>query len=96
MNQKTFNKNTTGTQAAYAPEETMHQNRGLSYKFEIMDDENIYSVSFEGKLTDKDTKKLLATLRNCLYEGMADCIQTYLKQHNITLHIQISFPVKYH
>lgn len=49
MNQKNFNNNITGTQKEDTPESTMQQcrDKGLSYKLEIMDDENIHSVSFE-------------------------------------------------
>lgn len=83
MNQKTFNKNISSTQATYAPEKTMHQNNGLSYKFEIMDDKNIYSISFEGKLTEEETKEMLEAVQNCLYEKIPDAIQMYLEQHSI-------------
>lgn len=83
MNQKTFNKNISSTQATYAPEKTMHQNNGLSYKFEIMDDKNIYSISFEGKLTEEETKEMLEAVQKCLYEKIPDAIQMYLEQHNI-------------
>lgn len=85
MNQKIFNSNITSTQKEDTPESTMQQNRDrvLSYKFEIMEDDNIYSVSFNGKLTENEAKKLLVALRNCLYENIADCIQTYLEQHNL-------------
>ena len=62
MNQKKLNKNIADTQLEDTIESTMQQcrDKGLSYKLEIMDDENIYSVSFEGKLTEKDTKKILS------------------------------------
>ena len=85
MNQKNLNKNITGTQKEDALESIMQQDRDkfLSYRFEVMGDDNIYSVSFNGKLTENEAKKLLAALRNCLYENMADCIQTYLEQHNL-------------
>lgn len=46
----------------------------LSYKFVFMDDENIYSVSFNSKLPEGGTKKLLEAVKNCLYENMADGI----------------------
>ena len=85
MNQKNFYKNITGTHMEDAPKSTRKQyrNRFLSYKFEIMDDDNIYSISFRGKLTDEETKKMLASIQNCLYEKTADRIQTYLEQNNI-------------
>ena len=85
MNQKNFNNNITGTQKEDTPESTMQQcrDKGLSYKLEIMDDENIHSVSFEGKLTEKDTKKILSEIRNCLYENTAGAIQKYLEQNNL-------------
>lgn len=85
MNQKNLNKNITCTHMEDATKSIIQQNRDrvLSYKFEIMEDDNIYSVSFNGKLTENEAKKLLAALRNCLYENMADCIQTYLEQHNL-------------
>lgn len=83
MNQKIFNKNIPSTQATYAPEKTMHQNSGLSYKFEIMDDKNIYSISFDGKLTEEEIKQMLSAMRNCLYENTADAIQKYLEQNNL-------------
>ena len=83
MNQKTFNKNISSTQATYAPEKALLQNRGLSYKFEIMDDENIYSISFDAELTQEETKKMLESVQNCLYEKTADYIQKYLEQSNI-------------
>ena len=85
MNQKNLNKNITGTQREDAPKSIIQKDRDkfLSYRFEVMGDDNIYSVSFNGKLTENEAKKLLAALRNCLYENMADCIQTYLEQHNL-------------
>ena len=83
MNQKTFNKNISSTQATYAPEKAMLYNRGLSYRFEIMDDGNIYSISFNAGLTQEETKKILESIQNCLYEKAAGCIQTYLEQNNI-------------
>ncbi len=83
MNQKTFNKNISSTQATYAPEKAMLYNRGLSYRFEIMDDGNIYSISFNAGLTQEETKKILESIQNCLYEKAAGCIQIYLEQNNI-------------
>lgn len=85
MNQKNLNKNITGIQVEDAPKSIIQQNRdrGLYYRFEVMEDDNIYSVSFNGKLTENEAKKLLVALRNCLYENIADCIQTYLEQHNL-------------
>ncbi len=85
MNQKNFNKNITGTPVKDVPENTMQQNRDrfLSCRFDVMDDDNIYSVSFNGKLPENEAKKLITEMRNCLYENMADYIQTYLKQHNL-------------
>ena len=81
MNQKNFTSNITSTQKEDTPESTMQQDRDkglLSYKFEIMDDDNIYSISFRGKLADEETKKMLESIQNCLYEKAAGCIQTYL------------------
>lgn len=85
MNQKNLNKNITGTQVDDSAESTMQQDKDKfsSYKFEIMDDDNIYSISFRGKLADEETKKMLESIQNCLYEKTADCIQTYLEQNNI-------------
>ncbi|MDE6851771.1 MAG: hypothetical protein K2J67_04695 [Lachnospiraceae bacterium] len=85
MNQKNLNKNITCTHMEDAPEITMQQDRDkfLSYRFEVMDDENIYSILFKGKLTEKDAKKMLEMIQNCLYEKMADCIQVYLDKNNI-------------
>lgn len=85
MNQKNLNKNITGTQVDDAAESTMQQDKDKfsSYKFEIMEDDNIYSISFRGKLADEETKKMLESIQNCLYEKTADCIQTYLEQNNI-------------
>ena len=83
MNQKTFNKNISSTQATYAPEKAMLYNRGLSYRFEIMDDGNIYSISFDAGLTQEETKKMLESVQNCLYEKTAGYIQKYLEQSNI-------------
>ena len=85
MNQKKFNNNIIGTQKEDTPESTMQQGRDcfLSYRFEVMDDGNIYSISFRGKLADEETKKMLESIQNCLYEKAAGCIQTYLEQNNI-------------
>ncbi len=74
MNKETSNKHITCTQDI---------NRSLSYKFVFMDDDNTYSVSFDGQLPEGGTKKLLEAVKNCLYENMADGIQLYLKQHNL-------------
>lgn len=85
MYQKKLNKNITGTQKEDALESIMQQDRDkfLSYRFEVMGNDNIYSVSFDGRLSENESKKLLAALRNCLYENMADCIQKHMEQHNI-------------
>ena len=85
MNQKKFNNNIIGTQKEDTPESTMQQGRDcfLSYRFEVMDDGNIYSISFRVKLADEETKKMLESIQNCLYEKAAGCIQTYLEQNNI-------------
>ena len=85
MNQKTFNKNISSTQATYAPESIMQKDsdKFLSYMFEIMDDENIYSISFDAELTQEETKKMLESVQNCLYEKTVDYIQKYLEQSNI-------------
>lgn len=83
MNQKTFKKNISSTQATYAPEKAMLYNGGLSYRFEIMDDGNIYSISFDAGLTQEETKKMLESVQNCLYEKTAGYIQKYLEQSNI-------------
>lgn len=85
MNQKNFNNNITGTQKEGTTESTMQQGRDsfLSYKFEVMGDDNIYSVSFNGKLTDEETRKMLEPIKNCLYEKIPDAIQMYLEQNNL-------------
>ncbi len=85
MNQKNFNNNITGTQKEDTPESTMQQGRDcfLSYRFEIMEDDNIYSISFRGKLANEETKKVLESIQNCLYEKTAGYIQKYLEQSNI-------------
>lgn len=85
MNQKNFNSNITSTQKEDTPESTMQQDRDcfLSYRFEIMEDDNIYSVSFNGKLTDEETRKMLKSIQNCLYEKIPDAIQMYLEQNNL-------------
>ena len=85
MNQENLNKNITGTQVEDVLKCTMQQdkNRFLSYKFEIVDDENIYSISFEGNLTEEETQAMLESMQNCLYENIADAIQRYLKQNNL-------------
>ena len=83
MNQKTLKKNISSTQATYAPEKAMLYNGGLSYRVEIMDDGNIYSISFDAGLTQEETKKMLESVQNCLYEKTAGYIQKYLEQSNI-------------
>ena len=85
MNQKNFTSNITSTQKEDTPESTMQQSRDsfLSYRFEIMEDDNIYYVSFNGKLTDEETRKMLESIQNCLYEKISDAIQMYLKQNNL-------------
>ena len=85
MNQKNFNNNITGTQKEDAPKSIMQQdsNKFLSYMFEIMEDDNICSVSFNGKLTDEETRKMLEPIQNCLYEKIPDAIQMYLEQNNL-------------
>lgn len=85
MNQKNLNKNITSIQATNAPESTMQQDRNkfLSYKFEVIDDENIYSSSFDGKLADGETKKILKSIQYCLYEKAADYIHVFLETNNI-------------
>ena len=85
MNQKNFKNNITGTQKEDTPESTMQQGRNsfLSYRFEIIEDDNIYSASFNGKLTDEETRKMLESIQNCLYEKIPDAIQMYLYQNNL-------------
>lgn len=83
MNQKNLNKNITSTQLEDLPESIMQQDKVLSYKFEIVDDENLYSISFDSKLTQEKTKEMMEAVQNCLYEKIADGIQMYLKQNNI-------------
>ena len=61
----------------------MLYNGGLSYRSEIMDDVNIYSISFDAGLTQEETKKMLESVQNCLYEKTAGYIQKYLEQSNI-------------
>lgn len=85
MNQKNLNKNITGTQVEDAPKSTMQEDRNsfLSYKFEIFDDENLYSISFNAKLTGEETEKMVKMVQNCLYAKIADGIQMYLEQHSL-------------
>ena len=85
MNQKKLKKNIADTQLEDTTESTMQQGRDcfLSYRFEIMEDDNIYSVSFNGKLTDEETRKMLEPIQNCLYEKIPDAIQMYLEQNNL-------------
>jgi len=85
MNQKIFNQNITDTQVEDAPKSTRKQDRNSfsSYKLEIIDDENIYSICFNGKLTEEETQEMLKSIQNCLYENIADAIQKYLEQNNL-------------
>lgn len=85
MNQKNFYKNITGTHMENAPKSTRKQtrNRFLSYRFEIIDDENIYSISFREKLADEETQEMLKSIQNCLYERISDAIHMYLEQNSI-------------
>lgn len=85
MNQKKLNKNIADTQLEDTTESTMQQGKDcfLSYRFEVMEDDNIYSVSFNGKLTDEETRKMLESIQNCLYEKIPDAIQMYLEQNNL-------------
>ena len=87
MDQKKFSKNITCTQMEVTVENIMQQkessNKFLSYKFEIMENENIYFTSFDGKLTQQEIEKMLEAIQNCLYEKIADVIQMYLEQNNI-------------
>ena len=87
MNQKIFNKNIPSTQATYAPEKTMHQNSGLSYKFEIMDDKNIYSISFDGKLTEEEIKEIAHKTVASYLEGKTIVKEIYVtnKIYNIVV-----------
>ena len=55
MIQKNLNKNITGTPVKDVPESTMQQN--------VMDDDNIYSVSFNGKLPENEAKKLITDMQ---------------------------------
>ena len=99
MDQKKSNKNIAGTHMEDAPKSTRKQDRKrfLSYKFEIIDDENTYSVSFNAKLTEEETEKLLEAVQNCLYAKLADCIQMYLEQHSMayTSFIAIRKPLEH-
>ncbi len=65
MIQKNLNKNITGTPVKDVPESTMQQNRDkfLSCRFDVMDDDNIYSVSFNGKLPENEAKKLITDMQ---------------------------------
>ena len=85
MNKKNSIKNTTGMQAANVLSGNRQQrgDRFLSCKFEIIDDENTYSVSFNAKLTEEEAGKMLEAIQNNLYDKTADCLQTYLEQNNI-------------
>ena len=87
MEQKKFSKNITCKQMEVTVENIMQQkensNKFLSYKFEIMENENIYFTSFDGKLTQQEIEKMLEIIQNCLYEKIADVIQMYLEQNNI-------------
>lgn len=85
MNKKNSTKNTTGMKAAnvLSGNRQQRKERFLSCKFEIIDDENTYSVTFNAKLTEEETRKMLEAIQNNLYEKTADCIQTYLEQKNI-------------
>ena len=88
MNQKKFNNNIIGTQKEDTPESTMQQGRDcfLSYRFEVMDDGNIYSISFRGKLADEETKKMLESIQNCLYEKAALSHSRTMKLAELFLH----------
>lgn len=85
MNKKNSTKNTTGMKAAnvLSGNRQQREERFLSCKFEMIDDENTYSVTFNAKLTEEETRKMLEAIQNNLYEKTADCIQTYLEQKNI-------------
>lgn len=83
MNTKKSNK-ITAKQEAKTPSAVLHgRNKILSFKLEIMDDENIYSISFDAKLTEEEAEKILEAVQGCLYEKIADNIQMYLEQHRL-------------
>ena len=85
MNEKKPAKNITNATQKAKMQAKKPQDRDsfLSYRFEIIDDENIYSISFNGKLTGRETKKMLETVQRYLYRKMADGIQLYLDQHGL-------------
>lgn len=89
MYQKKLNKNITVTQKEDALESIMQHDRDsfLSYRFEIMDDDNIYSISFRGKLADGETKKIWKQYKTVFmkeYQMLSTCIW-----NSIVLHTKI-------
>lgn len=84
MNKKESNKSTISLQKTKIPvTKQQDKDRFLSYKFEILDDENIYSISFDGKLAEEEIKEMLSAIQKCLYENAADAIQKYLEQNKL-------------
>ena len=54
-----------------------------TYKLDFGSDEKLYSISFGGEIPLKESKKMLESIQNSLYQRMAENIQLYLNHHHL-------------
>lgn len=54
-----------------------------TYRFEFGTDEKLHTVSFKGILSEQETRNMLESLHNTLYEECGEAIRLYLDSHNL-------------
>lgn len=59
------------------------------YRFDFGTDDKLYVITFNGKIPQREIKKMLESVQNSSYGNMAGAIESYLGQH----HLEYSNPV---
>lgn len=63
--------------------QSLHEVGMRSYLFEFIDDEKLYSSSFDGRLTQRDIRGMLEVLHGQIYQNCPEAIRSYLNCHHL-------------
>lgn len=63
------------------------------YRFDFGTDDKLYVITFNGKIPQREIRKMLESVQNSSYGNMAGAIESYLKQHHLVYSNPVSIEI---